>query len=183
MKIKIQDILTKFNQRLFGLKGLNFDEKIDGFYYCLAEKSDIFYLLAIERDVYDGDTPWTYSHFEFEIEKNPNANFLIAAKNDKPIAFIGTRIDFHEDSIHITNLAVKKEFQHRGIAKNFLAQIEDLCEKLGINKISLEVKLTNQVAQALYRSNGFLSEKILPEYYDDGSDGLWMEKNLLDDEN
>lgn len=41
----------------------------EGVHYRLADRVDIVALLAIERDVYNGDIPWTFSHFEHEIVK------------------------------------------------------------------------------------------------------------------
>jgi [SSU ribosomal protein S18P]-alanine acetyltransferase (EC 2.3.1.128) len=35
----------------------------EGVHYRLADRVDIVALLAIERDVYNGDIPWTFSHF------------------------------------------------------------------------------------------------------------------------
>lgn len=45
----------------------------EGVHYRLADRVDIVALLAIERDVYNGDIPWTFSHFEHEIVKNDEA--------------------------------------------------------------------------------------------------------------
>ena len=38
----------------------------------------------------------------------------------------------------------------------------------------------NTSAQAMYRKLGFETKEILPEYYENKSDGLWMAKELKD---
>ena len=171
MRKKIQDILARYKKN---------QDDVDSVKYRLAEKEDIYYLLAIERDIYDGDVPWTYSHFVHEIEVNDKSIFMVATKQGKVVGFSGCRIDLAHKSIHITNLAVKKSAQGQGIAKGFIREFDKLAKTGKLKKISLEVKRTNYRAQAIYRRAGFHSDRIIMNYYEDGTDGIWMEKNYLD---
>ena len=43
-------------------------------------------------------------------------------------------------------------------------------------KITLEVKVTNAAAIALYMKNGFIPAGIKPCYYHDGSDAIYMQR-------
>ena len=57
---------------------IELENKQNGVAYRFAQRIDIVDMLAIERDVYDGEVPWTFSHFEHEIVQNENAFFIVA---------------------------------------------------------------------------------------------------------
>lgn len=44
--------------------------------------------------------------------------------------------------------------------------------------MTLEVRRDNTKAQGLYRRQGFVTDKLLPQYYEDGADAIWMVKEL-----
>ena len=52
------------------------------------------------------------------------------------------------------------------------------CEILNINKLLLEVSLSNTTAEKFYSRFDFLTVGIRKNYYKDGSDALLKEKNL-----
>lgn len=138
-----------------------------------ATTSDIQAILAVERDVYFGELPWTYSNFLMEISVNPNAIFLIAKMNDKVVGFIGVRQQ--KSDLHISNLAVVSINQRLGIGEELINYSIRIAKKAKLNRISLEVKFSNKSAQAFYRKLGFTSEKILKNYYtDENEDGIEM---------
>lgn len=47
-----------------------------------------------------------------------------------------------------------------------------------LNKVSLEVRADNHAARALYKGLGYAERRSLPGYYDDGADGLRLDKHL-----
>ena len=53
---------------------------------------DIKDLLAIEREVYAGELPWTMSAFMAELGSKAPHLYLLAAINGKTVGFIGCRI-------------------------------------------------------------------------------------------
>ncbi|MDU0397650.1 N-alpha-acetyltransferase RimI [Lactococcus lactis] len=159
----------KFNPRRYlEMADIELEHDREGVHYRLADRVDIVALLAIERDVYNGDIPWTFSHFEHEIVKNDEAFFIVAEISGSVIGFIGTRINHHGQDAHITNLAVFKAFQGQQIASTLIEQLIVLMSALGKNEMTLEVRRDNTKAQGLYRRQGFVTDKLLPEYYEDG---------------
>ena len=52
------------------------------------------------------------------------------------------------------------------------------CEKLNLNKLLLEVSLSNVTAESFYSRFDFSTVGIRRNYYRDGSDALLKEKNL-----
>lgn len=150
----------------------------DGVDYRLAEKLDIVDMLAIERDVYDGEVPWTFSHFEYEIVDNVNSFFLVAQAGRRVVGFAGARVVNGGREVHITNLAVATVWQGRGIASTLIQQVVRMMRLLGKETVTLEVRRDNTKAQGIYRRHGFIATKNLPKYYEDGGDAVWMEKDL-----
>lgn len=168
-----------FNPRRYlEMADVELEHDKDGVHYRLAERADIVAMLAIERDVYNGDIPWTFSHFEHEIVKNNDAFFVVAEISGSVVGFIGTRINHKGADAHITNLAVFKAFQGRKIASTLISQLVQLMSLLGKNEMTLEVRRDNTRAQGLYRRQGFETNKLLPKYYEDGGDAIWMVKKL-----
>ncbi|MDR1606595.1 MAG: ribosomal protein S18-alanine N-acetyltransferase [Streptococcaceae bacterium] len=175
-------IFKKFEGQVFRkyrtFDDVDLDVIIDQARYRISESEDIVSFLAIERDVYEGETPWTFSHFEHEIKANDWAIFLTAEANGQIVGFIGARFIPEKNAVHLSNLAVRSAYQRQGIGSNLVKRMTQLMGQLGIERLTLEVKRDNLAAQAMYRELGFETKEILTRYYDNQLDGLWMEKVL-----
>lgn len=179
VKTLLTDTFKGFNPRRYlDMSEIELANNRDGVHYRLAERSDIVEMLAIERDVYEGQVPWTFSHFEHEIVQNKNAFFIVAEVEKKVIGFIGARLTDRGKDAHISNLAVARKFQGRQIASTLIGQIVSIMTSLGKQQMTLEVRRDNTGAQGLYRRQGFATDKLLPKYYEDGGDAIWMVKKL-----
>lgn len=182
MKHLMEIISKKFEghdfRRYRAFDEVDLDVVADWARYRIAEREDIVNFLAIERDVYAGQTPWTFSHFEHEIMKNPMAIFLTAEADSKIVGFIGARLVLEKNSVHLSNLGVLTAYQRRGMGSNLVKVLAELMRQLGVDTLTLEVKRDNLAAQAMYRKLGFETKEILPAYYENALDGLWMEKVL-----
>ncbi|EKF52080.1 Ribosomal-protein-S18p-alanine acetyltransferase [Lactococcus garvieae DCC43] len=175
----LTDMFKGFEPRRY----INIDEvdlksNIEGVDYRLAEREDIVEMLAIERDVYDGEVPWTFSHFEHEIVQEENAFFVSALIEGKLVGFIGIRLTERGKVVHITNLAVSVAHQGQGIGSTLVKQMVRLMTLLGKHQMTLEVRRDNTKAQGLYRRLGFTTGKLISEYYEDGGDAVWMSRQL-----
>ncbi|WP_051654714.1 ribosomal protein S18-alanine N-acetyltransferase [Persephonella sp. IF05-L8] len=95
---------------------------------------------------------------------------------NNPVAFFAGELIFSEGSISM--IAVKKEFQGKGVGKYVMSWFIDLCKQKGINNIWLEVSQNNKKAIRFYESFGFTLQDIRKNYYKDGSDALIMKLNL-----
>ncbi|WYJ89281.1 ribosomal-protein-alanine acetyltransferase [Enterococcus sp. 9E7_DIV0242] len=186
---EMKTTLKKFDsiRKLFGKKKkwTSYTERsvtIDNDAYVLREitPDDIKDLLSIEREVYEGELPWTRSAFLSELSsKNPHL-YILAEKEGQTIGFIGCRvIDFDG---HITNVAVAAKGQGKGLGTYLLNEAFEFSESHNCTRVSLEVRLSNKHAQSVYRKAGFISSKITQAYYDDGEDALEMIKLLDDDQ-
>ncbi len=78
----------------------------------------------------------------------------------------------------IYSLAVAPEARGRGYAKQVIAAMEESAMAEGSLFIRLEVADDNLSAMGLYQSLGYEPIRRLTEYYEDGHDGIRMEKRL-----
>jgi len=74
----------------------------------------------------------------------------------------------------IANLAVHPQFWRQGVGRALLQTALNQTAQLGLKRILLEVRASNEPAQRLYRSFGFVEEGRRPHYYSDGEDALLM---------
>ena len=79
------------------------------------------------------------------------------------------------DEAHIATLAVDLEYRRLGIARRLLVDTLKLCIQQGVRVVTLEVRVSNQAAQALYRSFKFEEVAWRKGYYmDNHEDALIM---------
>lgn len=119
--------------------------------------------------------PWSENAFLEEL-KNENAFYTILEQDGLVLAYGGFWQIFNE--AHITNIAVKKEYRHRGLGRQLCTQLIKSAKEKGITAMTLEVRVSNKNAIALYKSLGFTSCGVRPKYYPDGEDALimWLEE-------
>ncbi|OJG65483.1 ribosomal-protein-alanine acetyltransferase [Enterococcus malodoratus] len=139
---------------------------------------DIKELIALERDVYFGETPWTKSAFLSEIHSPiPHLYICIVTPKEEIAGFIGSRLIGNDT--HITNIAVRTTFQNRGIGNLLIDEVEKFAIMNDCETLSLEVRLSNTDAQRLYRRLGFSARNIRKNYYtENNEDALDMIKRL-----
>lgn len=75
----------------------------------------------------------------------------------------------------IVTIAVKPRYRRRGIGRALLRACE---VRLQVPCVRLTVRLSNQAAIAMYRREGYVTAEIWSGYYNDGEDGMVMEKRL-----
>jgi ribosomal-protein-alanine N-acetyltransferase len=79
------------------------------------------------------------------------------------------------DEGHVTSVAVAPDQQRMGIGRVLLAALCSDAEHRGLGAMTLEVRVSNAAAIALYRRFGFAPSGVRPGYYaDDGEDALIM---------
>jgi len=76
---------------------------------------------------------------------------------------------------HVGNLAVAPELRRRGVARMLLQDLLAAARAQGVERITLEVRVSNFAAQGLYRAHGFRLAGLRRGYYrDSGEDALLM---------
>jgi ribosomal-protein-alanine N-acetyltransferase len=121
---------------------------------------------------------WSLDGYRREME-SPNSTLLIitipSSEGEKVIG-LGCFWCILEEA-HITLLAVHPDFQHQGLGKLLLFSLLKDAVKRNLERATLEVKETNQIALSLYDKFGFkLAGKRKNYYPKTGEDALvfWL---------
>jgi ribosomal-protein-alanine N-acetyltransferase len=120
---------------------------------------------------------WSKNSFEKELD-NKFARYVVAIKDDVVIGYGGMWIIV--DEAHITNIAVHPEFRGYGVGSMILEALIAICALEDVFAMTLEVRISNFVAQKLYEKYGFIQEGIRKGYYEDNhEDAIIMWKRDL----
>ena len=118
-------------------------------------------------------TPWPAYAFEQELKGNRLARYLVARAGDTVVGFAG--VWAMVDDAHITTFGVHPDWRRQAIGRQLLLNLAELSIAIGARRMTLEVRESNTVAQALYRALGFDVVGRRRAYYtDDGEDALVM---------
>jgi [ribosomal protein S18]-alanine N-acetyltransferase len=131
--------------------------------------SDLPAVIAIERHSFP--TPWSLAMFVLELSK-PSGVCLAAV--DETEALVGYLVCSRYDDVwHLMNVAVAPESRRRRIASDLIARLFE--ETAPDAQYTLEVRVSNGVAIAMYERFGFRSAGLRRRYYhDNGEDALIM---------
>jgi len=123
--------------------------------------------------------PWSRQAFLEEIVFNQRAFYLVAQLGKKIIAYAGCWIIF--DEAHITNVATLPEYRRQKIATKLLESLEQHLASQGVDSLTLEVRVSNQEAQDLYRQRKFSAIGLRKNYYtDNNEDAIIMWKRGIE---
>ncbi|MFJ7732739.1 ribosomal protein S18-alanine N-acetyltransferase [Lysinibacillus sp. NPDC097231] len=144
--------------------------------YRKMESDDVPAVYEIELATFP--TPWTLDSFYYEVHENQYAHYVLAMdENEGIIGFCGMWMVI--DAAQITNVAVIETARGRGIGEGLMREAMRIARDHSMEVMSLEVRVTNTVAQNLYRKLDFQDGGIRKGYYtDNGEDALVMWVNL-----
>ena len=130
--------------------------------------SDLPAVISIERRSFP--SPWSLAMFVLELSK-PSGICLAATDGD---GLSGYLVCSRYDRVwHLMNVAVAPEQRRMGIATRLISRL--LEESGGDLPFTLEVRVSNREAIAMYEGLGFRSAGARPRYYqDNGEDALIM---------
>jgi ribosomal-protein-alanine N-acetyltransferase len=138
------------------------------------ETEDLDQVEAIERESYP--TPWSRSMFDAELRK-PGSLALGAFTGDGVLvgyAFISRYVD----AWHVMNVAVAHAFRRRRIASALLERLFTVTATDPRRGYTLEVRVSNRGAIALYERLGFEARGVRRGYYTDNREDaliMWRE--------
>ncbi|MBN1247734.1 MAG: ribosomal protein S18-alanine N-acetyltransferase [Anaerolineae bacterium] len=155
------------------------------------EGRDIPSVVSLDRQVFHD--PWPESAYVQEIYFNPQAHYFVLELLDptltrtwhdhrrqrtaRLLGFAGMRVEGRRG--HISTLAVRSEWRGQRLGEALLLTAVDQAAHDGAHLVGLEVRVSNDVAQALYTKYGFSHHSRLERYYANGEDAYYMQLQLV----
>ncbi|MEL0017953.1 MAG: ribosomal protein S18-alanine N-acetyltransferase [Gammaproteobacteria bacterium] len=124
-----------------------------------ASSDDISSILEIENKT--NKMPWTEAQFISSMEVGHFSVVLHEESNIQGFAIYSPIVP----ESHLLNIAIHPTYQGRGLGDKLLQQVILQNKTMGVQVISLEVRVSNLPAIKLYEKRGFLKDAIRPNYY------------------
>ena len=132
-----------------------------------ARKADVEAAVGLERMCFgDGGFSLTKRQLQY-LHRRPTAVFKVAEQGGQVVGEGVALVRQHKNrpSGRIYSVAVHPECRGQGVGDALVrALIEQLCAR-GVQRIYLEVEITNSAATRLYERLGFKKNGALPDYY------------------
>jgi ribosomal-protein-alanine N-acetyltransferase len=136
-------------------------------------------VLRIESQVYP--RPWSLTLFMSELNLR-NSRHYVAARIDGAVVGYGGLM-LGADEGHVTTLAVAPAWHRHHIGTRLLINLARTAVERGARHLTLEVRVTNLAAQAMYRQFGFEEAGLRKNYYAEiNEDALIMWVHDIDSE-
>jgi N6-L-threonylcarbamoyladenine synthase len=137
----------------------------------LMEFTDLDGVLAIERASFR--SAWSRGMFLDELTQGHSRAWFVADSPWGLMGYAGLMEVEHEG--HVMNLAVRPDARGSGIGGALLSAVFEEAIRRGIERLTLEVRPSNEAALALYSGAGFMEGGRRHGYYgDSGEDALVM---------
>jgi ribosomal-protein-alanine N-acetyltransferase len=131
-------------------------------------RTDVPGVLAIERAVFED--PWTQRLFEEELDQRTSRAYRCAWVGSRIVGFAGQM--FVDDETHVNNIAVDPAWQGRRLGTVLLLDLVRTGLRHGARHLTLEVRVGNEPALALYHRFGMAPVGVRPRYYPGNVDAL-----------
>lgn len=157
----------------------HYDSK-DGYHFSfkIGDTESVDDIMELQKLSYGEDIPWQYKSVWHDLAYNPKAFYILAyAEDGTPAAFIGSWLV--EEDAHITNLCVNPKYQRQGLARYLMDLLKEIAIEMDMHFLSLEVRVSNNIAQQLYIRYGFKPTRLIKEYYKNNQeDAIKMVKRI-----
>jgi len=135
-----------------------------------ASSDDLSTILAIEN--LTNQIPWTEEQFLSSVEVG---HYSVVLEIKEGVVGFAIYSPIVPES-HLLNIAITPSNQGQGLGRELLKKVIMQNKILGVKSITLEVRVSNHSAIALYERAGFAKDAIRPDYYsgDPREDALLM---------
>ena len=124
-------------------------------------ENDIEAVAALESGIFPD--PWSAKSIK-ETHENNSACILGAYKEEVLIGYV---IFYYVlDEGEIARIAVSPSYRRQGVADQIFMGLIDFCRRKDIERILLDVRISNEPAIAFYRKSGFADDGIRKNFYD-----------------
>jgi len=132
-----------------------------------AKMGDYGAIALIEKECFAH--PW--SEADIEASHSLDCEFLVAVRGGEVVGYCGAQVS---DGGYITNVAVSRNHRKKGVAKALISEMIRLCKLKGLPFLTLEVRVSNAPAIALYETLGFEKLGKRPNFYTDPKEDAFI---------
>lgn len=132
--------------------------------------NDLEDVVALEHKLFS--SPWSVKDFMYELFENEFSHNYVLEDHQQIIGYIGLWVMYEQSQI--TTFGIAPSFQGQGLGKFLLFNMIEEAKSLKANQMSLEVRVSNQKAIALYQKCGFQSVAIRKDYYQDNHEDAYL---------
>jgi [ribosomal protein S18]-alanine N-acetyltransferase len=135
-------------------------------------RRDVAAIQTIEQVSYP--KPWSAAVFQSEIEmaRRGERHYVVARRDGQLVGYAG--LMFVVGDAHVTNIACAPAQQRSGVATRLLAELAWEAIRRECSALTLEVRVSNVGAQALYSRFGFAPVGVRKNYYENVEDAIVM---------
>lgn len=134
----------------------------------------------MELEILSYKNPWNERMMHDEIAVNSHAHVMVLEHQDVIIGYSCFWII--DDEAMLNKLTVDPLLRGRGLGRLLLKDTIQRIHSANALRITLEVRVTNTVAQMTYKAQGFVAIGNRKKYYDDGEDAIVMLLQLREGE-
>ncbi|MCL6091655.1 MAG: ribosomal protein S18-alanine N-acetyltransferase [Actinobacteria bacterium] len=117
--------------------------------------------------------PWSLGVFSSELSQGSSRCYVVVRRGGKVAGYGG--LMFVADEGHVTNIAIAPALRRQHLGTLLLAHLAHEATSRGCTAMTLEVRMGNLAAQALYKNFGFVGAGVRRNYYPEtGEDALIM---------
>jgi ribosomal-protein-alanine N-acetyltransferase len=140
---------------------------------------DLPVLVGMESILF-ADSPWSMGQFKEEFAGVPKTRYFLVAINDEfqIVGYAGVLVVAPGVEADVMTVGVLPEYQHQGIATEFMKRLEAWAIAKQSPALMLEVGVENSAAIELYKKLGYLTISNRADYYGPGLDAFVMRKEL-----
>jgi ribosomal-protein-alanine N-acetyltransferase len=124
-------------------------------------RRDLKNVIGIERRIFP--SPWSIGLYMSEIAQPATRAYYVARVGPDLVGYAGMMVVVGE--AHVTNIGVAPEWQRHGIGRRLLLQLAREARQRSAQHLTLEVRVSNVGAQALYHEFGFVPAGVRKNYY------------------
>lgn len=147
-----------------------------------AVVADLTAIMALEHESFPSDA-WSENMMAEELA-SPHGRYLVVERGDDLLGYGGVRVVQGSHEGDIQTIAIAESARGLGLGRTLLRTLLDAGLDRGAREIFLEVRADNDVAHALYVSEGFVELGRRPRYYQpDDVDAIVMRRHLPPKEN
>lgn len=128
--------------------------------YILMNSSHVEPIAALEKCCFSD--PWSVNSIASELE-NPLSLWVVAMDGDALAGYVGSQSVM--GWADMMNLAVDPDYRRQGIAERLIQELICRLKEDQVTCLTLEVRVSNHPAIALYEKTGFAEVGRRPGYY------------------